>query len=790
MTGKTIESLALEPNQSDNASSVEVQLKNQGLFTHFPDERTQVAQFDSVSSLGQAVALRFIEWTQQNPQGVCSLPTGKTPEHFIRWMNHFLDHWGETDIDAILDQFGLSHQRPVFSGLRFVQIDEFIPMPEDHPNRFLTYIHQHYFESWGFDIKRSLVMDFSTLDWPQGLSVDDIFPDQSIDLTLRTRAAQTDLERLQQSAIMVLDNFAQSYEQQIREMGGLGFFLGGIGPDGHIAFNIRGSNFYSTTRLLHTNFETQAAAANDLGGIEIAARKAVMTIGLETISFNPEVIAIIMAAGEAKAGVISRAIMDEASIENPASILQDLVNSRFYLTTGATINLADRHFSDVESGESIDDDGAVRALVDLSIEHQATILDLSSDQLNADRYGALILQQRGWSPEKLTQFVYGELVARLENGLKMEEETNFLHTGPHPDDIMLGLLPHIIHQVRPPTNVHDFAVMTSGFTSIPNSFMSKSASSALSYMEQWDFKKRWKDGFFNLSADEVRDRSVKEYHEALIIENAEERSRAVSRQLIRTIMDLYGANDVIAVQNATREVLDQSLSQLPGAKDPQKIQTLKGTIREFEENLVWAHYGFGSRSVHHLRLAFYRGDYFTANPTRHEDIPPIKELFDRTKPDIVSLAFDPEGTGPDTHFKVMQAISTYLADNRGSYSDDLAVWGYRNVWHRFHPGEANMYVPVSANSMATLDHTFKSCYITQKDASFPSYMHDGAFSELVQKIFVDQYSMLRTALGEAFWREHSNPRLRSTYGMLLIRKMSAEQFITAAESLMGLVGRT
>ncbi len=86
-----------------------------------------------------------------------------------------------------------------------------------------------------------------------------------------------------------IDQWCQEYEERIRALGGIGFFLGGIGPDGHIGFNIRGSDHYSTTRLMATNYETQAAAATDLGGIEVARNRLVITIGLGTITFNPAV---------------------------------------------------------------------------------------------------------------------------------------------------------------------------------------------------------------------------------------------------------------------------------------------------------------------------------------------------------------------------------------------------------------------------------------------------------------------------------------------------------------------
>ena len=54
--------------------------------------------------------------------------------------------------------------------------------------------------------------------------------------------------------------------------------------------------------------ETQAAAATDLGGIEISRSRLVITIGLATITYNPAVTAIIMAAGDAKASIVRQAI--------------------------------------------------------------------------------------------------------------------------------------------------------------------------------------------------------------------------------------------------------------------------------------------------------------------------------------------------------------------------------------------------------------------------------------------------------------------------------------------------
>ena len=55
-------------------------------------------------------------------------------------------------------------------------------------------------------------------------------------------------------------------------------------------------------------------------------------------------------------------------------------------------------------------------------------------------------------------------------------------------------------------------------------------------------------------------------------------------------------------------------SYYEGEKNSPDIQQLKGMIREFEEELVWAHSGKQVKDIHHLRLGFYKGDIFTEKP--------------------------------------------------------------------------------------------------------------------------------------------------------------------------------
>ncbi|MFC1583479.1 hypothetical protein ACFL4U_02230, partial [Candidatus Neomarinimicrobiota bacterium] len=69
----------LEPGNSLE-SQFESVLEQTNLLHTYEDERIPVVAIPSFPELGKLVALRFIEWIQQNPEGVVSLPTGKTPE--------------------------------------------------------------------------------------------------------------------------------------------------------------------------------------------------------------------------------------------------------------------------------------------------------------------------------------------------------------------------------------------------------------------------------------------------------------------------------------------------------------------------------------------------------------------------------------------------------------------------------------------------------------------------------------------------------------------------------------
>lgn len=743
-----------------------------------PTEKIPVIQVSNFPELGKFTALRFIEWMQANPGGVISLPTGKTPEHFIKWVSHFLKNWDSESVQNEFRKVDIDYsKKPDISSFSFVQIDEFYPIDTNQHNSFYYYIQKFYFSNWGLNPKKALFMNINEIPTPNNLSLDEIFPDQVVDLTLRTRYASTTQERLQKQTIEIVDQFCTDYEKKIRELGGIGFFLGGIGPDGHIGFNVMGSDHYSTTRLIATNYETQAAASSDLGGIEVAKKRLVITIGLDTITYNEDATAIIIAAGEAKANIVRDSIQSERTNKYPATVLQRLKNARFYLTDGAAFRLIERRFVDVQKEEPISQKSIERAVINLVLDAKKSLTDLTKEDYNSNKLTKYILQKSGKNPKQIGQDIYDSIIERINKGLEHVTNQVILHTGPHHDDIPLGYLPYINHLVRDPNNRHHFVTMTSGFTAVTNSYMLGLLQDLKSFLQLNSFRERFKQRYFDPEFKDGKNQDIHLYLDGLAEHSRTIRKEAVSRRLLRNLIEIYEEDNIIYLEDRVDELINYFKTQYPGKKDIPHVQKLKGMMREFEEELVWAFFGFGTESVTHMRLGFYQGDIFTENPEMTRDVIPILNLFKKIKPTIVTVALDPEGSGPDTHYKVLQATSEALKlYEQETGIKDIKVWGYRNVWYRFHPAEANVFIPVSLNSMAIMENTFLNSYGSQKDASFPSWEYDGPFSRLAQKIQVEQYQTIKKCLGKDFFLKHPHPRLRAAYGFVFLKELTLEEF--------------
>ncbi len=750
-----------------------------------PTEKIPVIQVANFPELGKMTALRFIEWMQNNPGGVVSLPTGKTPEHFIKWVAYYLKNWHKNDVTETLKKMDLDPaNKPDISSLRFVQIDEFYPIDSHQHNSFYYYIQKFYFSNWGLDLNKALLMNINEIPTANNLTLSEIFPDEKIDLSLRTRWASTTLERYQKQTIELVDQFCTDYEKKIRDMGGIGFFLGGIGPDGHIGFNVMGSDHYSTTRLIQTNYETQAAAATDLGGIEVARKRLVITIGLDTITYNPEATAIIIAAGEAKGNIVRDSIQTSVTNKYPATVLQRLKNARFYLTNGAAFRLVERRYDDVKNEETVSQTSVERAVINLCVEKGKSLLELSNEDYNSNKLTKLILERVQKTPSEIGKEIYDSIISRFEYGMKPVANQVILHTGPHHDDIPLGYLPYIAHLVREPSNKHHFVTMTSGFTAVTNAHMLELLEDLQSFLSRQDFRARFNQRYFDPEFKEGKNRDIHLYLDGLAEHSKTIRKEAVSRRLLRNMIEIYEEDNIKYLEDRVDELINYFKTQYPGKKDIPHVQKLKGMTREFEEELVWAFFGFNTNSVSHMRLGFYQGDIFTENPEIDRDVIPILNLLKSIKPTVVTVALDPEGSGPDTHYKVLMATSEALKlYQKETGINDIKVWGYRNIWYRFHPAEANIYVPVSLNSMAILENTFLNSYGSQKDASFPSWEYDGPFSRLAQRIQVEQYQTLRLCLGKDYFLKHPHPRVLAAYGMVYMKELSLEEFYTHSAEL-------
>ncbi|MDA0987029.1 MAG: glucosamine-6-phosphate deaminase [Bacteroidetes bacterium] len=755
-----------------------------------PTEKIPVIQVPNFPELGKLTALRFLEWVGQNHDGVISLPTGKTPEYFIKWVDYLLFNWESKNVKKILDETNfVNRKKPDLSNLKFVQIDEFYPINPRQHNSFYFYINKYYLSKWGIKKKNSILINPEKIGKPKNISFDKIFPNNKVDLSLRTRWPSNRIERLQKDVIQKVDQFCSEYENKIQNLGGIGFFLGGIGPDGHIGFNVKGSDHFSTTRLTNTNYETQAASATDLGGIEISRNRLVITIGLGTITFNKNVTAIIIAAGESKSNIIRDSIQKEKSNKYPATVFQNIPNARFYITNGAAFRLIERRLHFVKKEKPISQDSIERAVINLSIEKNKSLKELTVNDIKSNILTNYILTSKYTSYKNICFEIYKNIISSLESGMGQLTDQVILHTAPHHDDIMLGYIPYITHLVREPSNKHHFSTFTSGFTSVTNIYTVELLNKLNQIILNKDFKIKFYHNYFNPKNIEGRNFEINQYLVGIAEHSKTIRDEATSKRLLRNIIKIFKIKNFNLLKAKIESLIKYFENQYPGQKDKPSVQKLKGMIREFEEELVWAFYGFNSQDVSHLRLKFYQGNIFNESPEIKRDVAPILNLLRKIKPTIVTLALDPEGSGPDTHYKVLQAtteaIKLYVAENK---NNNLVIWGYRNVWNKFHPSEANLFIPVSLNSMAIMENVFHYCYGSQRNASFPSWEFDGPFSRLAQNIFVQQYEAIRKCLGKEFFVQHSHPRIRAAFGLCYIKKLTINELYKYSTELKNITG--
>ena len=141
-------------------------------------------------------------------------------------------------------------------------MDEYVGLPEEHAESYHSYMHRHLFSHVNINKK--------SMHIPNGNAADPL-------------------------------KECEDYEEKIKSYGGIELFLGGMGSDGHIAFNVPGSSLSSRTRLVNLNYETILANARFFDDDLSKVPKQALTVGVQTIMDAREVVILVSGLNKARA---------------------------------------------------------------------------------------------------------------------------------------------------------------------------------------------------------------------------------------------------------------------------------------------------------------------------------------------------------------------------------------------------------------------------------------------------------------------------------------------------------
>ena len=128
-----------------------------------------------------------------------------------------------------------------------------------------------------------------------------------------------------------------TYEDKIRTAGGIELFLGGVGPDGHIAFNEPGSSLSSRTRVKTLAEDTIRANSRFFDNDISQVPKMALTVGVQTVLDAREV--VIVVTGPHKALALQKCIEGGVNHMYTLSALQLHPQSLIVVDEDATLEL-------------------------------------------------------------------------------------------------------------------------------------------------------------------------------------------------------------------------------------------------------------------------------------------------------------------------------------------------------------------------------------------------------------------------------------------------------------------
>jgi glucosamine-6-phosphate deaminase len=200
-----------------------------------------------------------------------------------------------------------------FRGVSTFNMDEYVELAEDHSESYHSFMWSNFFSH--IDIKKENV---NILD-----------------------GNASDLEAE-----------CAGYEGRIKRAGGIKLFVGGIGPDGHIAFNEPGSSLSSRTRMMRLTYDTIMANSrffdNDINKVP----KTALTVGVGTVMDADEVMIIVN--GHNKARALRHAIEGSVNHMWTVSALQMHPKGMIVCDDEATVELkvgTVKYFKDIESAQ-------------------------------------------------------------------------------------------------------------------------------------------------------------------------------------------------------------------------------------------------------------------------------------------------------------------------------------------------------------------------------------------------------------------------------------------------------
>lgn len=224
---------------------------------------------------------------------VLGLPTGSSPLGMYREL-------------VLLNQQG----KVSFQNVITFNMDEYVNLPKEHPESYYSFMWNNFFNHIDIKAENVHILNGNASD-------------------LAAECAQ--------------------YEEAILKAGGIDLFLGGIGPDGHIAFNEPGSSLSSRTRIKTLTTDTIIANSrffdNDINKVP----KTALTVGVGTVMDAKEV--LILVNGHNKARALAAAVEGSVNHLWTISALQMHPKGIIVCDDAATIELkvgTYNYFKDIE----------------------------------------------------------------------------------------------------------------------------------------------------------------------------------------------------------------------------------------------------------------------------------------------------------------------------------------------------------------------------------------------------------------------------------------------------------